>query len=77
LQPCICRAGELRARAQRRLYSLSRLEDLRQLTFDTFKPQGRVGIGDGERRSLEEAHQRSQHYAARPQGWLLLQGGFG
>lgn len=77
LELCSCREAELQARAQRRLYSLSRLEDLRQLTFQTFKPQGRVGIGDGERRSLEEAFQRSQHYAARPQGWLLLQGGFG
>ena len=77
VQLCSCREGEVRARAQRRLYSLSRLEDLRELTFETFKPQGRVGIGPHEGRSLEEAYQRSRHYADRPHGWLLLQGGYG
>lgn len=77
LRPCSCRERELQSRAQRRLYSLSRLEDLRQLTFESFKPQGRVGIGPNEQRSLEQAYQRAQHYAERPQGWLLLQGGFG
>ena len=59
------------------MYSLSRLEDLRHLNFESFKPQGRVGIGPNEQRSLEQAYQRAQHYAERPQGWLLLQGGFG
>jgi len=77
VQLCSCREGEVLARAQRRLYSLSRLEDLRDLTFETFKPQGRVGIGPHEGRSLEEAYQRSRHYADRPTGWLLLQGGYG
>lgn len=74
---CSCRQGEVQTRMQQRLYSLSQLEDLRHLTFESFKPQGRVGLAEVERKSLEEAFQRARHYSERPDGWLLLQGGYG
>ncbi len=77
LQLCSCRQAEVQARMQRKLYSLSQLEDLRHLTFESFKPEGRVGLAENERKSLQAAFQRSQHYASRPLGWLLLQGRLG
>lgn len=36
-----------------------------------------MGISEQERKSLEGAFRRAQHYADSLQGWLLLQGGYG
>ena len=43
LEICDCRDPELRRHLQERLFRLSRLDELRNLTFDTFDPDGRVG----------------------------------
>lgn len=77
LEICSCRRGEVSARIQRRLYALSRLDDLDQLTFESFKPEGRIGIGEQEQKSIEGAFQRARHFASNPEGWLLLIGGYG
>ncbi len=47
------------------------------MTFDSFVPQGRVGLGDQEKASLEQAFNHARLYAEQPQGWLFLQGGYG
>jgi DNA replication protein DnaC len=60
-----------------RLYSLSRLDELKELTFDTFQPRGRKGLGEMQANSLEMAFNQAYHYARSLNGWLLLQGGFG
>lgn len=77
LEICDCRQPEIQDQLQQRLYEISQLGELRQLTFDSFKPSGRVGTSEQERKSLEDAYHRSQHYAEQLQGWLLLQGGYG
>ncbi len=77
IEICDCRQTEIERRLQNRLYEISQLGELRQLTFDNFKPQGRVGTSEQERKSLEGAFRRAQHYAEQLQGWLLLQGGYG
>jgi len=75
--PCVCRTDELQARFRQRLYSLSQLGRLADLTFDSFRPEGRTGIGDAERTSVDNAFQRARQYAERLDGWLLLQGSYG
>jgi len=75
--PCVCRTDEIQAQFRQRLFSLSQLGRLTELTFDTFRPEGRTGIGDAERNSIANAHQRSRQFADRLEGWLLLQGTYG
>ena len=77
LEICECRDPELRSHLQERLFRLSRLEELKSLTFDTFSPEGRIGTTEQERDSLRAAFQRTKTYSQNIEGWLLLQGGFG
>ena len=77
LEICDCRDPELRLHLQERLFRLSRLDELRNLTFDTFDPDGRVGTTERERESMQAAFKRAKTYAGNVDGWLLLQGGFG
>ena len=77
LEICDCRDPELRLHLQERLFRLSRLDELRNLTFDTFDPDGRVGTTERERESLRAAFKRAKTYSGNVDGWLLLQGGFG
>jgi DNA replication protein DnaC len=60
-----------------RLFSLSHLDELSDLTFETFKPRGRKGLGELQSASLERAFNQAQHFAGKLNGWLLLQGGYG
>jgi DNA replication protein DnaC len=60
-----------------RLFSLSHLDELQDLTFASFKPRGRKGLGEMQSTSLEMAFNQAQHYANNLKGWLLLQGGYG
>ena len=59
------------------LYSLSHLDELKELTFETFRPRGQIGIGEKQANSLEMAYNQANHYARSLNGWLLLQGGYG
>ncbi len=74
---CDCRSGEQRARLQEKLFSQSRLDQLKGLSFETFKPTGRIGTSAIEQKSIEDAFSRSKHFASTLDGWLLLQGGIG
>lgn len=77
LQACDCRRHDLNQRALGRLYALSNLSELRHLTFESFEPRGRVGLGARQADSLERAFNQAQHYARTLEGWLVLQGGYG
>jgi len=77
LQICVCRHVDVEARMRRRLFSLSQLDELSEYTFETFNPQGRVGIGGQQRQSLERAFNQAQAFAENLPGWLFLQGGYG
>jgi DNA replication protein DnaC len=59
------------------LYSLSHLDELKGLTFESFRPRGQIGIGEKQANSLEMAFNQANHYARNLNGWLLLQGGYG
>ncbi|MEJ2012027.1 MAG: ATP-binding protein [Anaerolineales bacterium] len=77
LQICSCRAADVQARMREMLFSLSQLDELKQLTFESFNPRGRVGIGTHQADSLERAFNQAQAFASTLQGWLLIEGGYG
>jgi DNA replication protein DnaC len=77
LEICVCRQRDVSQQVRERLYSLSRLDELKELTFDTFQPRGQQGLGEKQATSLEMAFNQANHYARNLNGWLLLQGGFG
>ncbi len=62
---------------QDRLFALSHLDELRDLTFDSFKPRGRQGLREAQANSLQMAYNQARHYAETLAGWLFLQGGAG
>src|SRR5215211_4594598 len=76
LEVCVCRQRDVSEQVRERLYSLSRLDELKGLTFETFEPRGRKGLGEMQSDSLEMAFNQAQHYAQTLNGWLLLRGGY-
>lgn len=77
LKICVCRQADVNARVRERLFSLSNLDELQHLTFETFEPRGRIGLGQLQQDSLERAYNQARNFASTLQGWVLLQGGFG
>ncbi len=77
LQICVCRHAKVTEAVRERLFALSHLDELKDLTFESFKPRGRKGLGELQASSLEVAYNQARHYAQSLNGWLLLQGGYG
>jgi DNA replication protein DnaC len=77
LEVCSCRRRQVSDQVRERLHSLSHLDELSHLTFETFKPRGRKGQGEMQSESLENAYNHARIYAGSLNGWLLLQGGYG
>jgi len=77
LEICVCRQRDVSEKIRDRLFSISHLDELKDLTFASFKPRGRKGLGEMQATSLEMAFNQAQHYAKNLRGWLLLQGGYG
>lgn len=74
---CVCRRRQVASVARDRLFALSHLEELRSLTFDSFKPKGRPGVGERQSHSLQVAYNQARHYSENLNGWLFLQGAAG
>lgn len=47
------------------------------MTFETFNPLGRQGLGEQQVRSLRLALSQAQQFSQKLEGWLLLLGGYG
>jgi DNA replication protein DnaC len=47
------------------------------MTFDNFRIQGRMGLGDLQVRSLQFAYNKAYQFAQALQGWLILVGSYG
>jgi DNA replication protein DnaC len=77
IEICECRRQSVTEQVRSRLFSISRLDELSHLTFETFKPRGRKGLGELQAQSLEWAFNHARQYAMSLNGWLLLQGGYG
>jgi DNA replication protein DnaC len=73
----VCRQRDVSQQVREHLYSLSHLEELKGLTFETFRPRGQIGLGEKQANSLEMAYNQANHYARNLNGWLLLRGGYG
>jgi len=77
LEICVCRRSRLTEAIRGRLFALSHLDELKDLSFESFQPRGRKGLGELQSASLEIAHNHARHFAQYLNGWLLLQGGYG
>jgi DNA replication protein DnaC len=77
LEICTCRTVEINQQVRQRLFSLSNLSQLRDLTFENFNPRGRVGLWPKQADSLERAYNQAKHFSLSLKGWLLLQGDYG
>lgn len=67
LIPCSCKEREIQERRLRSLVERSNLSALAAMTFDTFM------VGAPQR----TAFTRAQQFAAHPDGWLVIMGGYG
>ena len=74
---CDCRRQSVTDQVRNRLFSISHLDELKDLTFESFKPRGRQGLGPMQSQSLEWAYNHARQYASSLKGWLLLQGSYG
>jgi len=77
LEVCSCRIKEITAQRREELFQLSNLGALAHLTFDNFKPRGRIGLGTLQADSLEQAYNSAVNFAGTLRGWLLLLGKYG
>ena len=77
LEICTCRNRDVAEQVRERLFSLSNLDELKDLTFESFLPRGRQGLGDLHGTSIEMAFNQAHVYAQSLNGWLLLQGSYG
>ncbi len=77
LEVCTCRQRDVARAETQRLYRLSNLEAFRNMTFETFKVQGRLGLGETQIKSLTYAFNQVQHFAKSLQGWMLFLGPYG
>lgn len=77
LEICACRQAQVSRQIRQRLFSLSNLQELSHLTFENFKPRGRVGLAPVQADSLERAYNQAFQFSKKLEGWLLLQGGYG
>lgn len=75
--PCSCRSEEVTQSARSRLFRMSSLEALKNLRFDNFEKRGRVGLGQLQADSIENAYNQARNFADNQQGWLLMLGRFG
>ncbi|HMM99148.1 MAG TPA: hypothetical protein PKC99_09080, partial [Anaerolineales bacterium] len=80
LEACVCRAADIAEGARTRLFELSRLDRLSHLTFENFEARGNKNakfMTPQDVHSLEAAKETAENFARTPQGWLLIEGGYG
>jgi len=75
--PCSCRSKEITQSARARLFRMSSLDALKDLRFENFEKRGRVGLGQHQADSLENAYNQAVNFAEQRKGWLLLVGRYG
>lgn len=75
--PCSCRAEEVTQSARSKLYRMSSLDALKDLRFDNFEKRGRLGLGQLQADSLENAYNQAKTFAENREGWLLMMGRYG
>jgi DNA replication protein DnaC len=74
--PCSCRAADIEQAKQNNILRMSQIGALAHCTFDSFLPDGH-GLTPAKQRNLRMAYERAKAYAEKPEGWLILKGGYG
>lgn len=74
--PCECQQEEIKARRLANLKAVSQLDALESQTFSRFRPEG-LGLTETKQRNLKLAFDSCSQFAAEPEGWILLHGGYG
>jgi DNA replication protein DnaC len=77
ITPCSCRSEEITQSARNRLFRMSSLEALKDLTFNNFEKRGRVGLGQLQADSIENAFNQARNFAENQEGWLVMMGRYG
>lgn len=77
LEICSCRQSAIHKKIKDRLYQFSNLDELEHLTFESFNPRGRMGLGEQQQDSIERAYNQARIYTENTEGWLLIQGRYG
>lgn len=77
LQLCVCQQQKVNQLAHSRMYQTSNLDLFKKMTFESFSTQGRMGLGDYQIFSLQNALSAARQFAASPKGWLVLSGSYG
>ena len=77
MEICPCRHKQVLEANRLHLYELSNLDALKDLTFESFQPRGRVGLGAQQADSLEQAYNQAQNFTGSLDKWLLLLGKYG
>ena len=73
---CQCRSSDMQNRRLEKLRRISNVDGLEHYTFDSFVPTG-YGITENKSRTLVEAYETAKAFAADPDGWLVMLGGYG
>lgn len=76
LFPCTCRLPQLEVQRNETLRTLGNLSALERYTFESFNPEGH-GLSPERQANLRHAYETARSFARRPEGWLLLIGGYG
>ncbi len=80
LESCVCRAKDVAESARSRLFAMSNLNRLSHLTFENFNPSGNDRakfMSAQDRENLHKSFEICEEFARVPNGWLLLEGGYG
>lgn len=76
LFPCRCKLADLERQRLERLRSLSNMDHLARMTFNSFVADG-YGLTPEKSTNLHRAFEEAWRYAEKPEGWLVLFGGYG
>ncbi|MBL7065384.1 MAG: ATP-binding protein [Anaerolineae bacterium] len=76
LVPCTCYLAELAGRRQEALRALGDLNTLARMTFEAFNPEGH-SLPPDKQANLRWAYEEARGFVEKPEGWLVLKGGFG
>ena len=76
LVKCSCQMRQDQTKRLDKLRSISNMKLMDRFTFDAFTPDG-IGLTEERRRNLRFAYETAEEFAKKPEGWLLLLGGYG
>jgi DNA replication protein DnaC len=76
LVKCRCRLRDEEAKRLQNLRNISNMKTMTRFTFDKFIPDG-FGLTEERRRTLRMAYETAYEFAQKPEGWLVLLGGYG